>query len=304
MKKGSLLGFLLMSMYILFAQNEQKDSLLYNKQDFFLQSFNPSTVNAYRSASGTPGPMYWQNRASYLIHATLSEKDTSITGDVVISYTNNSPDKLDYMWLQLDQNLFDSASRGAAATPVSGDRFDVRKFNRGGYHIGLVTITYAGKSYNVQPLISDTRMQIRLKNPVLPKGDKISVRINYNFAIPGHGADRLGRMHSKNGKIYAIAQWYPRMCVYDDIEGWNTLPYLGEVNSISIMEIMIIHYCPCQELIVGSGELQNPQDVLTATQIKRLAQAKQSDKTVIISLHEVTKPSSGHRKKNLHGILN
>ncbi len=293
MKKGSLLSLLLLSMVILFAQNEQKDSLLYNKQDFFLQSFNPTAVNAYRSASGTPGPMYWQNRASYLIHATLSEKDTSVTGDVVISYTNNSPDKLDYLWLQLDQNLFDSSSRGAAATPVSGDRFDVRKFKLGGYHIGQVTITYAGKSYKVQPVISDTRMQIRLNNPILPKGDKISVRINYKFTIPDHGADRLGRMYSKNGEIYEIAQWYPRMCVYDDVEGWNTLPYMG-LGEFYCEYGNFDYYitAPSEMIVYGSGDLQNAAEVLTTEEIKRLSSAAKSDKTItIISRDEIGKPS-------------
>src|SRR5450755_4379129 len=159
MKKLSSLGLLLISMGILKAQNGSNADTSYYPHDFFLQGFNPPAGNAYRSANGTPGPMYWQNSASYLIHAILSEKDTSVTGDVIISYINNSPDKLDYVWLQLDQNLFDPASRGAAATPVSGDRFDVEGFSRGGYHIASITITYAGKSYKVQPLISDTRMQ-------------------------------------------------------------------------------------------------------------------------------------------------
>ncbi|HXB28833.1 MAG TPA: M1 family metallopeptidase, partial [Puia sp.] len=293
MKKGLLLSFLLMSLNILFGQNEQKDSLLYNKRDFFLQNFNPDAVNAFRSASGMPGPLYWQNNASYLIHATLSEKDTSITGDVVISYTNNSPDKLDYLWLQLDQNLFDPASRGAAATPVSGDRFDVRKFNLGGYHIGLVSVTYAGKSYNVQPVISDTRMQIRLHNPLLPKGDKISVRVNYNFAIPSHGADRMGRMHAKKGEIYEIAQWYPRMCVYDDVEGWNTLPYMG-LGEFYCEYGNFDYYItvPAEMIVFGSGDLQNASEVLTTGEIKRISSAALSDKTVsIISQDEIGKPS-------------
>jgi Peptidase family M1 domain len=294
MKKGLLLSYFLMGLNILFAQNEQKDSILYNKQDFFLQSFNPAAVNAYRSASGMPGPLYWQNNASYLIHATLSEKDTSITGDVIISYTNNSPDKLDYLWLQLDQNLFDPASRGAAATPISGDRFDVRKFNLGGYHIGLVSVSYAGKTYNVQPVISDTRMQIRLHNPLLPKGDKISVRVNYNFAIPGHGADRLGRMLAKKGEIYEIAQWYPRMCVYDDVEGWNTLPYMG-LGEFYCEYGNFDYYitAPAEMIVFGSGDLQNAAEVLTAGEIKRISAAANSDKTVsIISPDEVGKPST------------
>src|SRR5579862_150216 len=98
MKKTLLSIALSAGIFFLKAQVNRNDSS-YNPQDFFLQSFNPLPGNAFRSASGSPGPLYWQNTASYLIHATLSEKDTSITGDVTIAYTNNSPDKLDYLWL-------------------------------------------------------------------------------------------------------------------------------------------------------------------------------------------------------------
>src|SRR5206468_11970613 len=139
-----------------------------------------------RSASGQPGQHYWQNRADYVIKAKLTEgrQDTTITGEVTVNYTNNSPDKLDHLWMQLDQNLFRPDSRGAATTPVSGDRFDVRGFSRGGYHISSVTVTYKGKSYTVTPVISDARMQVRLQSPLGAKGDKIQVKVNYNFSIP------------------------------------------------------------------------------------------------------------------------
>jgi hypothetical protein len=301
MKKGSLLSFLLISMVFLKGQTDRKDSSAYNLQDYFSQSFNPSAGNAYRSADGTPGPMYWQNNASYLIHATLSEKDTSITGDVTISYTNNSPDKLDYLWLQLDQNLFNPTSRGAAATPLSGDRFDVRGFNQGGYHVASVTVSHAGKTYKVQPLISDTRMQIRLHSPLLPKGDKISIIINYSFAIPSHGADRLGRLYTKKGVVYEIAQWYPRMCVYDDVEGWNTLPYMG-LGEFYCEYGNFDYYitAPSEMIVYGSGDLQNGVQVLTSNEIKRLSSATNSDKTIsIINESEIGKPamrpvSQGH----------
>ena len=135
------------------AQNATDNGSAYNPHDFFLQGFNPPAGNSYRSANGSPGPQYWQNSASYVIHATLSEKDTSITGDVQILYTNNSPDKLDYLWLQLDQNLFNAASRGTAATPVSGDLIGVLGVDRGGYHITDVNVTYGGKTYKVPPVI-------------------------------------------------------------------------------------------------------------------------------------------------------
>jgi Peptidase family M1 domain len=292
MKKTLLSIALSVSIIFLKAQVHSNDSS-YNSQDFFLQSFNPSPGNAFRSASGSPGPLYWQNTASYLIHATLSEKDTSITGDVTIAYTNNSPDKLDYLWLQLDQNLFDSKSRGSAATPISGDRFDVRGFDRGGYHITSVMVTYGGKTYTVQPVISDTRMQVRLNSPVLPKGDKISVKVNYSFYIPYHGADRMGRLYTKNGVEYEIAEWYPRMCVYDDVEGWNTLPYMG-LGEFYCEYGNFDYYitAPSEMIVYGSGDLQNPTQVLTPEEIKRLAAASASDKTVsIINENEIGKPS-------------
>src|SRR6476469_4610262 len=225
--------------------------------------------------------MYWKNSADYLIHDTLSEKDTSITGDVTISYTNNSPDKLDYIWLQLDQNVFDPASRGSAATPVSGDRFDVQGFKRGGYHLGAIFLTYHGKTYQVQPVVSDTRMQLRLTSPLQPKGDKISVKINYSFAIPAHGADRMGRLYTQKGVVYEIAQWYPRMCVYDDVEGWNTLPYMGLGEfycEYGNFDYFIT--APSSMIVYGSGDLQNAPQVLTAEEIKRLSTAAKSDKTV------------------------
>jgi Peptidase family M1 domain len=292
MKKTLLLSVLLVSVFFLNAQIIRNDST-YGPQEFFSQSFDPAPGNAFRSASGSPGPLYWQNSASYLIHATLSEKDTSITGDVVISYTNNSPDKLDYLWLQLDQNLFDPNSRGAAATPISGDRFDVRGFNRGGYHISSVTVTYGGKTYKVQPVISDTRMQIRLNSPVLPKGDKISVKVNYSFAIPEHGADRMGRLYTKGGVEYEIAQWYPRMCVYDDVEGWNTLPYMG-LGEFYCEYGNFDYYitAPSEMFVFGSGDLQNATQVLTAEEIKRLSAASLSDKTIsIVNENEIGKPA-------------
>ena len=291
MRRIICLVFLLVSLFSVKAQRDSGFSQSYNPLDFFSQDFHPSAGNAFRSASGIPGPMYWQNTSSYLIHATLSEKDTSISGDVTISYTNNSPDKLDYLWLQLDQNLFSPSSRGAATIPANNDRFGVAGFIRGGYHIGKVLITYGGKSYNIQPLISDTRMQIRLNAPLLSRGDRISIKINYNFAIPEHGADRMGRLFTKTGVEYEIAQWYPRMCVYDDVEGWNTLPYMG-LGEFYCDYGNFDYYitAPSEMIVYGSGDLQNAAQVLTSQEIARLATAAKSDKTIsIISEREIGK---------------
>ncbi|MEO6669489.1 MAG: M1 family metallopeptidase [Ferruginibacter sp.] len=291
MKKMALLCLQLISVGFLFAQKTSNENAVYNQQDFFSPEFHPPTGNAFRSAKGVPGPMYWQNSVDYLIHATLNEKDTSITGDVTISYTNNSPDKLEYLWLQLDQNLFDSSSRGSLAMNVLGSRFGTTTYTSG-INISDVEVNFQGKTYKVKPVISDTRMQVRLNNPLPAKGGKVSLKINYHFTIPEYGSDRTGRMHSSKGEIYEIAQWYPRMCVYDDIEGWNTLPYMG----------MGEFYCeygnfdyyvtvPAAMIVYGSGDLQNPTQVLTTEEIKRLSFAAGSDKTVfIIKADEIGKP--------------
>ncbi|HZY35781.1 MAG TPA: M1 family metallopeptidase, partial [Mucilaginibacter sp.] len=173
--------------------------------------------------------------------------------------------------------------RGAATVPVGGNRFDVKGYNRGGYQIESVSVTYKGQTYKVDPVITDARMQLRLNAPMGPKGEKIQVKVNYSFSIPYYGADRMGRQKFKQGWVYEIAQWYPRMCVYDDVEGWNTLPYMGSGE----------FYCdygdydyyitaPANVTVAGSGDLQNAAQVLTSTQQSRLTDARNSDKTVMI----------------------
>jgi len=295
-KLSHLLGACTLFLLAANASAQTSDSSKYDHNDVFGPITWPVTSGDTRSASGKPGPNYWQNHVNYLIHASLNEspQDTTITGDVAIDYTNNSPDSLDYLWLQLDQNLFKPDSRGAAVTPMSGDRFDVKGFNRGGYHIASVSVTYKGHTYTVVPVISDARMQVRLNTPLGPKGDKILVKVNYSFSIPFYGADRMGREKFKQGYVYEIAQWYPRMCVYDDVEGWNTLPYMG-LGEFYCDYGDFDYYitAPANMLVVGSGDLQNGSEVLTATQQSRLAEARKSDKTVmLINPEEVDKPET------------
>lgn len=279
------------------------DSIKYDHKEVFGPVTWPVTTGDTRSANGQPGPNYWQNRADYNIHAKLTEgQDTTISGEVQITYTNNSPDKLDYLWLQLDQNLFKPDSRGAETTPIGGDRFDVKGFNRGGYHIESVSVTYKGQTYKVEPVITDARMQVRLNTPMAAHGEKIQVKVNYNFAIPFYGADRMGRKKFKQGWVYEIAQWYPRMCVYDDVEGWNTLPYMGLGEfycDYGDYEYFIT--APASMVVVGSGDLQNAQQVLSATEQSRLAEARNSDKTVmIVKPEEVGKNDNAKGTKTWH----
>jgi hypothetical protein len=143
-------------------------------------------------------------------------------------------------------------------------------------------------------------MQVWLQDELKSSGGKIKVTIKYDFEVPEYGTDRMGRMKSKNGWIYEVAQWFPRMCVYDDVQGWNTLPYLGAGEFY--LEYGDIEYnitAPANLIVVGSGELQNPQDCLTAEEQRRWNEAKNSDKTVIIrSDKEVNDPNSRPKQAN------
>jgi hypothetical protein len=274
----------------------------YNQHSLFVPQFNPPAGNKYRSAQGVPGPEYWQNRADYLIHATLNEKETLISGDVTIKYTNNSPDELDYLWLQLDQNIVKENSISAATTIYPDDNFGVLGNVGCGYQIGKVSVTYKGKSYDIEPIIADTRMQLRLKMPLQGKGDQISVQISYRFKIPENGAGRFGIQKTKNGINYEIAQWYPRLCVYDDVDGWNTLPYLGFGEFyLDFGNYDYYITAPADMKVFGSGDLQNPDEVLTKQEKERLAKAAQSDKTVmIINAGEASTLGNTEKTKTWH----
>ena len=266
----------------------------YDQHEAFAPLFYPSYGDEVRAADGTPGPKYWQNRADYKIDASLDDSAQSITGNVLITYTNNSPQSLPFVWLQLDQNIYSLSSRGVAVTPVTGGRWANRNQFNGGYNLHSVSVIQNGKESKAFYRVSDTRMQIMLPASIKPNGGSIQFKISYDFKIPEYGTDRMGRLQTKNGWIYEIAQWYPRMCVYDNVYGWNTLPYLGQGEFY--LDYGNIDYsvtAPASHIVVGSGELLNPQEVLTAEEIKRLNQAKQSDKTVMLrSENEVTDPSS------------
>src|SRR5215218_5143296 len=272
----------------------------YNQREAFDPNFYPQTGNDYRSASGAPGPKYWQNRADYKIACTLDTTAHKVSGDVEITYTNNSPDNLNFLWLQLDQNIYQQSSRGSATTTQTGGRFANTNFTQGNV-IKTVTIDAGGKKYTPKFTVSDTRMQIWLQEALKGTGDKIKLNIVYGFTIPEYGTDRMGRLKTRNGMVYEIAQWFPRMAVYDDIQGWNTLPYVGAGEFY--LEYGDLEYsitAPSNMVIVGSGELQNEKDVLTPAQQKRLAAARNSDKTVVLRTpEEVTDPRARLSGANL-----
>jgi hypothetical protein len=272
----------------------------YNARELFQPDFLNQTAPSTRTGGGKPGATYWQNAADYQIAASLDEKAARVTATVNITYTNNSPDELPFVWLQLDQNLYRSDSRGAAITPVAGSRFGngARGF-MGGDSLQTVTIELHGKKMKAAYHVTDTRMQIILPEPMKPHGDKLKLHIAYAFNVPEYGSDRLGRLKTPNGEIFEVAQWYPRMEVYDDIEGWNTLPYLTAEFYLEYGNFDYTVNVPANYLVGGSGELVNPAEVLTTTEQRRLAEAAGSDKTVLVRTPaEVTQPGSRPTGKN------
>lgn len=264
----------------------------YDQHRVFDASFLSQPGTVYRSGSGAPGSGYWQNRSDYHISVTLDEKQKTISGTDVITYTNNSPDKLYDLWIQLDQNMYGKTSRGSVTAALLNPRYKVPGFN-GGYNISSVEFELNGKWKTADYLISDTRMQIRLASYLAPDGGTIRIRIRYDYRIPPY-RQRTGYYHTKNGFVYDIAQWYPRMCVYDDIIGWNTLPYLGRGQFyLDYGDIDYRVTVPWNFMVVGSGQLQNPGEVLTRNEINRLKIAGNSDQTVMIRKpSEVTEPDS------------
>jgi len=241
-----------------------------------------------RSINGQPSAEYWQNKADYKLSVDLNDAKSEITGEAIITYTNNSPDKMTFLWLYLEQNLFKDDSRGNAIVPIAGSRNGAQgQLFDGGYKIKSVKIITSsnGKlSENVVKYsIYDTRMQVFLPQELKAKGGTVKFKIEYSFISPIEGSDRMGILESKNGKIFSIAQWYPRMCVYDDIRGWNTNPYLGASEFyLEYGDFDMAITVPANHFVVCSGELVNKSEVLSTEEQNRYTEATQSDKTVII----------------------
>lgn len=264
-----------------------------NIQEAFLP-FQTGQSTKYRSASGKPGSSYWQNEADYDINTKLNPDDHSVSSTVTITYTNNSPDDLDFVWMQLDQNLFSNDSWGAKLTPYTGSRFGNQDFD-GGFKIENLRVSQGEDSYSPEMHQLDTNMKLNLKEPIASNGGKVTITVDYQFTIPAYGSDRMGRVNTQNGWIYEVAQWYPRMAVYDDIQGWNVMPYLGAGEFY--LDYGTYDYtitAPAEFTVVASGKLLNPDEVLTQEQQKRWQKARKSDDRVYIINQDEVATSEAH----------
>ena len=284
----------------------------YNYNEAFGPFFYSKNGTNTRSASGQPGHEYWQNRADYQLTAKLNEEKNEISGTSVITYINNSPDKMSFLWMYLDQNLFKEDSRGNALVPLSGSRNGAQgQVFDGGFKIKSVKIIVSNKGVSSEKearfLITDTRMQVFLPQELNAKGGKVKVKIDFSFISPNEGSDRMGILGTKYGKIFTIAQWYPRMCVYDDIAGWNTNPYLGASEFyLEYGDFDINITAPSNHFVVCSGELVNAKEVYNLEQQKRWEQASKSDSTITIRSSEEVKNTSNsisQTNKTWHFII-
>jgi hypothetical protein len=254
------------------------------------------SANVYRSASGAPGPKYWQNRADYTIKATLDTTSKTLTGALTLKYTNNSPDTLHFIWLQMEQNAFQDKSLNSFIFPQDS-RFGARGFE-GGDVVDRFDQIVGARHVAVKRRPNGTVMKVDLAEPLVP-GRSTTFDVAWHFLIPEHGADRMGR----EGSLYELAQWYPRLNVYDDIRGWNTEPYLGQGEFyLEYGNFTVDITVPAGYIVASTGTLTNPRDVLTATQISRLAQAVKSATPVnIVTLAEIR--SGAARPKGTSGML-
>ena len=272
--------FLFLFCFISFSQAQEN----VNNNPFKQLGSELPTANTYRTASGAPGHEYWQQRADYKMKITLNDEERRVYGEETITFHNNSPDELSYLWLQLDQNVRskDSDSHVVGTTSINNDRATLRDLGRlspdfdGGFNVESVT---GASGSPLKYTINKTMMRIDLPQALKSKSSTtFSISWWYNINNTNEIGGRSGYEPFADGNnVYCIAQFYPRMCSYNDIEGWQNKQFLGRGEFTLIfgdyeVEITV----PNDHLVAASGDLLNPNDVLSKEQRKRFSEAKKS----------------------------
>jgi hypothetical protein len=256
------------------------------------------TPNTFRTAAGAPGKDYFQNRADYDIKVELDDANQKIIGSETVTYHNNSTDELRFIWLQLDQNLFAKGSIGSV-TRTGGvnengmsfsqlqnltsvrERSQQQASDKYGYNI---TAVKDAKSNNpLKYTINQTMMRIDLPAPLKP-GTSYSFNVNWNYYITEYYGRSGMEFFPKDGNYnYFIAHWFPRLCAYNDVNGWQNKQFLGQGEFTLIFgNYKVAITAPADHIVGSTGECQNYKQVLSATQQKRLAQAATSKTPVVI----------------------
>jgi aminopeptidase N len=267
------------------------------------------TPNGTRAASGAPAPGYWQQTADYVIHVELDDDTQRIAGRETIHYTNHSPDRLTYLWLQLDNNIFNPESTAVLSEVApefseEGLSFDMlgrlaldAEFDGS---IKIESVEAAGGDPLPHTVVG-TMMRIDLAAP-LGSGESIDLAIAWSFAI-GDGtllSTRTGYEYFENDDnyVYAIAHWFPRMVSYTDVHGWHHKQFLGAGEFTLEMGNYEVHItAPADHVVTATGVLQNPDEVLTEKQRKRLRKAETADEPIFIITPDEAKANESSRDK-------
>jgi hypothetical protein len=291
-----------------FAQNIQNNPNSNHGNKFEQLGTSLPTPNEYRTASGAPGPKYWQQRCDYDIRATLDEPNLKLTGSETVTYYNNSPDVLTYLWLQLDENEHSTKKNAdyqnsnsmpkQSSTQMLQTWEDAKKDN--GYGVNITKLTDAtGRS--LKYLVNKTMMRVELPAPLKP-GQKFVFKCDWNYKIP----DRL-TMGGRGGyeffpgdgnHLFTMAQWYPRLCVYSDFQGWQNHQFTGRGEfALTFGNFKVQMTVPADHVIGATGECLNYQQVLTPAQYARWQKARNSNEPVeIVTLAEATAAEKGKSK--------
>jgi hypothetical protein len=257
-------------------------STLAQVPDSVASPFRPLVLpapNLVRNGSGRPGSRYWQQRVDYRIRATLDPASGELRGSETIHYLNRSPDALRYLWLFLEQNICDrqGITEQLDQPPLVflGSTFD---FSCKGFDGGLRLGTVRVGTHTVKPVVSGTTMRLDLPRP-LASGAAVDLAVEWRFRVPDYGAGRMGR----DGTLFEIAQWYPRLAVYDDVRGWNHDPYIGAGEFyLEYGGFDVALTVPADYVVAATGVLRNPEITLTAAQRSRLARAAGSAAPVAV----------------------
>jgi hypothetical protein len=295
MKKLKLISFLFFASLTAFSQEVKKEPQGHTDINKFSQMYaEMATPNMFRTASGAPGPEYYQQRADYKINLELDDKASKMYGSETVTYYNNAPESLDYLWVQLDQNiarrdsqtpLIDSQTIPQATSVENFTKTYMGKGFDGGFNLEYVKDE---KGNAMKYTINNTMMRIDLPKP-LKKGEKVVFSIkwwyNINDYMKDGGNGRSGyEVFPDGNKIYVIAQFYPRMCVYNDVEGWQNMQFWGRSEfALTFGNYDVKITVPADHILDGTGVLQNRSEVYTSEQEKRWQLAENSfDKPVII----------------------
>jgi hypothetical protein len=291
-----------------FAQNIQNNPGSNHGNKFEQLGTSLATPNEYRTASGAPGPKYWQQRCDYDIKATLDEANLKLSGSETVTYFNNSPDVLTFLWLQLDENEHNTKNnagyQNSNAIPRQSSTQQLQNMedakNDNGYGVNIVKLTDAtGKS--LKYLVNKTMMRVELPAPLKP-GQKFVFKCDWNYKIPDRitmgGRGGYEYFPGDGNHLFTMAQWYPRLCVYSDFQGWQNHQFTGRGEfALTFGNFKVQMTVPADHVIGATGECLNYQQVLTPAQYARWKKAGNSSEPIeIVTLAEATAAEKGKSK--------